>query len=194
MTRKVVANITLSLDGRTTGPAGPYDMGWIVPHSITDMARDRLAAITHATTAILGRNNYEGFGGFWPTVVGDESADMRDRQFAEWLNETEKVVFSRTLKELPWKNSRAADHEPAEMIRQLRQEEGGDIYVLASQSIIRQLLDAGEVDRLSINLAPEVVGGGARLFEDGVPASSWTLTDLATSDSGSVWLIYDRVG
>ncbi|KHL09059.1 dihydrofolate reductase [Mumia flava] len=193
MARKVVANITLSLDGRTTGPAGPYDMGWIVPHSITDMARDHLVAITDATTAVLGRSNYEGFGGFWPTVVDDESADERDRQFAEWLNKTEKVVFSHTLEELPWENSRAADREPAEMIRQLREEEGRDIYVLASQSIIRHLLDAGEVDRLSINLAPEVVGGGARLFEDGLQASSWTLTDLATSDSGSVWLIYDRV-
>lgn len=194
MSRKVVANITLSLDGRTTGPAGPYDMGWIVPHSTTDAARDQLAAITGATTAVLGRSNYEGFGGFWPTIVGDESADKRDRQFAEWLNDVEKVVFSRTLDDLPWGNSRAADHEPAEMVRRLRQEDGGDIYVLASQSIIRQLLDAGEVDRLSINLAPEVVGGGARLFEDGLPASSWSLTDLSTSESGAVWVIYDRVG
>lgn len=193
MSRKVVANITLSLDGRTTGPGGPYDMGWVVPHNITDAARDQLVAITNATTAVLGRKNYEGFGGFWPTVVGDESADKRDRQFAEWLDGVEKVVFSHTLENHPWQNSRPADREPAEMIRQLRHEDGGDIYVLASQSVIRQLLDAGEVDRLSINLSPEVVGGGERLFGDDLPASSWSLTDLATSESGAVWLIYDKV-
>ncbi|MFD1046525.1 hypothetical protein ACFQ1S_13660 [Kibdelosporangium lantanae] len=31
MERTVVANISLSLDGRTSGPAGDYDMSWIVP-------------------------------------------------------------------------------------------------------------------------------------------------------------------
>lgn len=192
MSRKVVANITLSIDGRTTGPRGPYDMGWLVPHSTTEAARDQLARITDATTVVLGRNNYQGFAGFWPEVAHDETADKRDRQFAQWLDAVEKVVFSRTLEELPWAGSRAADGEPAEVVRRLRQEEGGDIYVLASQSVIRQLLEADEVDRLSINLAPELVGGGDRLFHDGLAATSWTLTDLSTSGSGAVWLIYDR--
>jgi hypothetical protein len=32
-----------------------------------------------------------------------------------------------------------------------------------------------------------------RLFEDGIPASSWTLNDMATSESGAVWMYYDRV-
>jgi dihydrofolate reductase len=82
--------------------------------------------------------------------------------------------------------------DPATVVRDLRGQDGGDIWVLASQSVIRQLLDAGEVDRLSINLAPELVGGGDRLFGDGLPASSWSLTDLTTSDSGAIWLIYDR--
>ena len=38
-TRRVIANISLSLDGRVTGPGGEYDMGWIVPHAITNAAR-----------------------------------------------------------------------------------------------------------------------------------------------------------
>ncbi len=78
------------------------------------------------------------------------------------------------------------------MVRELRRQDGGDIYVLASQTVIRQLLDADEIDRLSINLAPELVGGGTRLFEDGLPASSWSLTEFTPSDSGAIWLIYDR--
>jgi dihydrofolate reductase len=191
-TRKVVANIVLSLDGRTTGPAGPFDMGWIVPHAITDAARDGLLRITDGTTAVLGRNNYQGFGSWWPAVAEDGSADPRDRRFAQWLDEVEKVVFSTTLTEATWRNSRIVSGDPATVVRDLRGQDGGDIWVLASQSVIRQLLDAGEVDRLSINLAPELVGGGDRLFGDGLPASSWSLTDLTTSDSGAIWLIYDR--
>jgi dihydrofolate reductase len=190
--RKVVANVSLSLDARTTGPNGPYDMGWVVPHAVTDEARDRLVRMTEATTVLLGRVNYEGFGGYWPTVARADDAEPRDRRFAQWLDAVDKVVFSSTLSELTWENARLADGSPAEVVRALRQQDGGDIYVLASQSVIRQLLEADEVDRLSINLAPELVGGGARLFTDGLPASSWSLTDLSASASGAVWLIYDR--
>ncbi|MBT2226712.1 hypothetical protein [Nonomuraea sp. NEAU-A123] len=58
---------------------------------------------------LLGRKNYEGFGGFWPSVAKDDAADPRDRSFSEWLNAVEKVVFSSTLKEAPWENSRIVD-------------------------------------------------------------------------------------
>src|SRR6266702_3777402 len=97
--RTVVGNISLSLDGRTTGPGGEYDMGWIVPHAITNGARNHLITITTpATTVLLGRKNYEGFGHYWPPVANDETADPRDRAFSKWLNSVEKIVFSSTLK------------------------------------------------------------------------------------------------
>jgi hypothetical protein len=35
----MIGNISLSLDGRVSGPGGECDMGWIVPHAITDGAR-----------------------------------------------------------------------------------------------------------------------------------------------------------
>jgi dihydrofolate reductase len=87
-TRIVVGNISLSLDGRVTGPGGEYDMGWIVPHAITDTARDHMVGVTTpATTVLLGRKNYMGFGGYWPLVADDESADPRDHVFSRWLND-----------------------------------------------------------------------------------------------------------
>ena len=96
--RTVVGNISLSLDGRTAGPGGEYDMGWVVPHALTDGARDHMVKITStATTALLGRKNYQGFASFWPAVAQDEAADPRDRAFARWLNAVDKVVFSTTL-------------------------------------------------------------------------------------------------
>ncbi|MDX2969335.1 dihydrofolate reductase family protein [Kribbella solani] len=194
MTRTVTANISLSLDGRVSGAGGEYDMSWIVPHAITEGARDHMIRVTEpATTALLGRKNYQGFGGFWPAVAGDETAAPQDRAFSRWLNATEKVVFSSTLTEAPWQNSRIADGEPADVVKQLRAQPGGDIIVLASSSVIRALLAADEVDRLSITLDPELVGGGARLFEDGLPATSWKLTASTPTESGALCLLYDRV-
>ncbi|WP_433614036.1 dihydrofolate reductase family protein [Dactylosporangium sp. CA-139114] len=194
-TRRVVANISLSLDGRINGPAGDYDMGWIVPHAMTDAAREHMIAVTgKATTALLGRKNYEGFAGFWPGVAANEDADPRDRAFSAWLNDVEKVVFSTTLPGTTpsWSGTRVVASDPAAEVRRLRAQEGSDIVILASSSIIRALLTADEVDRLSITLCPAVAGGGARLFEDGLPASGWTLADLASTDSGAVCLLYDR--
>lgn len=193
-TRTVVGNISLSLDGRVTGPGGEYDMGWIVPHAITNAARDHMINVTApATTVLLGRKNYQGFGSFWPKVADDESADPRDRAFSKWLNSVDKIVFSSTLKEATWENSRLVDADPAIIVKELQQQMGGDIIVLASGSIIKRLLRADALDRLSITLCPEVAGGGARLFEDGLPPSSWILRQSAVADSGALCLLYDRV-
>jgi len=192
--RRIVGNISLSLDGRTTGAGGDYDMGWIVPHAVTDVARDHMIRVTEpATTVLLGRKNYQGFGGFWPAVAGNAAADPRDRAFSAWLNRTEKVVFSTTLTEASWENSRIVAGDLPGEVRRLRAQDGGDIIVLASVSVIKALLAADEVDQLSITLAPELVGGGARLFEDGLPASSWRLADSTPTESGAVCLLFDRV-
>ena len=192
-TRTVVGNISLSLDGRVAGPGGDYDMGWIVPHAVTDASRSHMTRVTSpATTALLGRKNYQGFGGYWPAVADDADAHPDDRAFSRWLNDVEKVVFSTTLTEMPWHNSRLATADPAATVRELRQQEGGDIIVLASASVIRNLLAAGELDRLSITLSPEVVGGGARLWDDVDAASSWTLSDSTATESGAICLLYDR--
>lgn len=193
-TRTVIGNFSLSLDGRVAGPAGEYDMGWIVPHAITNAARDHMITVTDpATTVLLGRKNYMGFSQYWPTVANDESADPRDRAFSKWLNSVEKIVFSSTQKEANWENSRILDVDPAEVVDELRQQDGGDIIVLASGSIIKRLLEADVLDRLSITLCPEVAGGGARLFEDGLPRSSWTLRESVVTESSALCLLYDRV-
>ena len=73
-------------------------------------------------------------------------------------------MFSSTLKEVTWEHSRVVDSDPAAVVEELRHQEGGDIIVLASGSVIRSLLRADALDRLSITLCPEVAGGGARMF------------------------------
>jgi dihydrofolate reductase len=192
--RRVVGNISLSLDGRVSGRGGEYDMGWIVPHAVTNASRDHMMRVTGAaTTVLLGRKNYQGFGSYWPAVAKDDNADPRDQTFAQWLDSVEKVVFSSTLTDAAWENSRITNADPAEVVKQLRQQSGGDVIILASSSVIKALLAADELDRLSITLCPELVGGGTRLFVDGLPATSWSLSDLSTTESGAICLIYDRI-
>jgi dihydrofolate reductase len=191
--RAVVVNINLSIDGRYAGPGGPADLGWVMPYAVTDVGRDHLTRLWEsATTALLGRVNAEGFLSYWPAVIGTPGVDPRDGAFATWLVETEKVVLSRTLREAPWERTRLVDAPVADVVADLRTQEGGDILVLSSASVIRELLLADLVDRFSLMIFPEVLGGGARLLEDGLPASKWSLSRHRTGEHGVLSVSYDR--
>jgi dihydrofolate reductase len=192
--RRVVTNIALSLDGRYAKADDPVDMSWVMPYAVSDVARDHLTRIWQsATTAVLGRVNAEGFLGFWPTVIGMDGVDSRDEGFATWLVETDKVVFSSTLADPPWERTTIVDRPAADVVDDLKAAEGGDIYVVSSASVIKALLAADKVDRLAMTVFPVFLGGGPRLFDDGLPAGSWTLASQAAGEDGTLSLVYDRV-
>jgi len=192
--RRVTANINLTLDGRYNGPGGPGDLGAIVPYAVTEVARGHLSRIWQtATTALLGRLNAQGFMGFWPSVAEDENADPRDRGYAKWLVDTEKVVLSTTLTEAPWDRTRVVNAPAADVVTDLKTTGEGDILVNSSASVIKALLAANLLDRLYLMICPEIAGGGQRLFDDGLPASKWTLTHQETGELGEMAMVYDRV-
>ncbi|NNH68483.1 riboflavin biosynthesis protein RibD [Nocardia uniformis] len=191
--RKVTANISLTLDGRYNGPGGPSDLSAIVPYATTDVARDHLTRIWEsATTALLGRRNAEGFLGYWPSVAADDNADPRDRGYAKWLVDTEKVVLSTTLAEAPWERARVVNAPAADVVADLQSTGEGDILVNSSASIIKALLAADLLDRLYLMICPEIAGGGERLFDDGLPGSKWKLTYQEVGELGEMAVVYDR--
>ncbi len=192
--RRVVTNMSLSLDGRYARADDPVDMGWVIPYAVTDVARDHLTGLWEsATTALLGRVNAEGFLGFWPTVIGAEGTDPRDEGFAKWLVDTDKVVLSSTRTEAPWERTRIVDGPTTDVVADLRAADGGDILVLSSASVIKALLAADQVDRLALMVFPLFLGGGPRLFDDGLPAGKWALASQAAGEHGELALVYDRI-
>jgi len=192
--RRVTANIGLSLDGRYNGPGGAGDMGAIVRYATTGVARDHLTRIWEgATTVLLGRVNAEGFLRFWPSVAEDENADPRDRGYAKWLVDVEKVVFSTTLTEAPWERTRVVNAPVADVVAELKATGTGDILVNSSASLIKALLSADLIDRLHLMITPEIAGDAQRLFDDGLPAARWALTRQETGDLGEIVMAYDRI-
>lgn len=191
--RRVTANMNLTLDGRYNGPGGPGDLGAIIPYAATEVARGHLTRIWDgATTALLGRLNAEGFMGYWPSVAEDENADPRDRGYAKWLVDTEKVVLSTTLTEAPWERTRVVNAPTADVVNDLKATGEGDILVNSSASVIKALLSADLLDRLYLMVVPEIAGGGQRLFDDGLPATKWQLTFQETGELGEMAMVYDR--
>jgi dihydrofolate reductase len=191
--RRVRANLSLTLDGRYHGPGGAMDLAAIVPYAVTDVGRDHLTRVHDgATTALLSRGNAEGFLGWWTPIASDDSADPRDRGYAQWLVDVEKVVLSSTRTELPHDRTRVVDAPAADVVAELASSGSGDILVNTAPSILKPLLAADLVDRLYLMVCPEIVGGGDRLFDDGLPASRWTLSSLERGDLGELAMVYDR--
>lgn len=191
--RQVVFNMTMTLDGRITGPGGDDDMEWVIPHVLEDVVRDQLdQAIGTATTALMGSTNSEGYAIVWPPVAQDDDADPRDRAFARWLNSTEKVVLT-SSGTTAWPDARVLAGDTVAIVRELQQEPGQDILVLNSVSVMNDLLQADLIDRLDLVVVPEILGGGRILFEHPLPASHWSLETLQLGESGVIAVRYLRL-
>jgi dihydrofolate reductase len=121
-----------------------------------------ITVTTPATTVLLGRKNYEGFAYYWPSVANDETADPRDRAFSKWLNSVEKIVFSSTLKVPTWENSHIVNADPATVIKDLRQHQGGDIIVLASGSTAAATFISSPVSRSTYTPSGRIFASASR--------------------------------
>jgi dihydrofolate reductase len=188
--RKVLAWITLSMDGFAAGPGG--DMSWLAEHVSHDLVMAYDEGIWRgASTAVMGRTNYEGFFGYWPPVAKDPTSSPRDRDLAIWLDTVEKVVFSRTMQRAEWQNTRVSSDLEGE-IRALKKAPGRDILVLNSASIIHALMNSELLDEFQMIVLPVVLGGGLRFFPEGLTPSKWQLASTATFPTGAVVLRYRR--
>ena len=138
--RRIVYSVAMSLDGYIAGPNGEYD--WIV----MDPEIDFQAIFRQFDTLLMGRRTYEvtqgqGGTGGWPGM--------------------KVVVFSRTM--------RPADHPKVTIVapesqdwvlRELRDQPGKDIWLFGGGALFRSLLDAGQVDAVSVAVVPHLLGGG----------------------------------
>jgi dihydrofolate reductase len=168
---KVFAAITTSVDGYVAGPDDRPGQG-------LGQGAERL--------------HYWVFGGPW--TYDQESYGEPSGEDAAWLNEAMSrmgaVVGGRATYDAadawggknPWNVpffivTHRPEDEPdgagftfvagvEEAVARAREAAGdGDVHVMGGADVIRQALDAGLVDELTIVVAPFVLGGGKRLFE-----------------------------
>ena len=97
-----------------------------------------------------------------------------------------KLVFSRTLKEATWKNSRIVPALDARELEALKRQPGKDMLLLGSGSIASQLTQHGLIDEYLLSIHPIVLGHGHRLFDDGFPPAAFDLTRTATTATGVI--------
>jgi dihydrofolate reductase len=183
--RDVVVSNYVTLDGVFEEPA------WSAPYWSDEaqlFARDQLWT---SDALLLGRRTYEGFAQHWPT---DEWIE-REGEFAERMNSYPKYVASTSLEEpLEWNNSHLLGDDVAGEVRKLKEEDGKNLLIYGSRTLVRALIDEGLVDRFLIWVHPLILGGGERLFPDGVTRTELELVDATTLENGIVVLDLRRAG
>src|ERR1700685_76294 len=92
--RRIIVSNVMSLDGFFERPNKRLD--WVITdNEFFDYAKGLLRSVD---TLLFGKTTYQHMAAHWPTAPSDEIADQ--------MNNLPKVVFSTTLKNVAWQNSR----------------------------------------------------------------------------------------
>lgn len=165
--------IACSLDGHVADAAGGVE--WLAPFRKVDPGYG--AFIDHVGTVVMGRGTYDlipSLGTGWPYagkrgfVVTSRRGDPVQRGVRFWREGV------------------------PELIERLRDIDDGDAWVVGGAGLLAAFAEEGALDRLSLLIAPVLLGEGARLFPERTgPPRGLVLRGAASLAMGVVRLDYE---
>jgi dihydrofolate reductase len=186
--RRIVVTEFITLDGVIEDPGGAEGFrhgGWSFTFNDPDGMKYKLDETMEHEAMLLGRVTYEGFAHAWPGRTDDVG-------FADKMNSMPKYVVSKTLTQADWNNSTILSGDLAAEVTALKEQDGGDILIAGSASLVRGLTDLGLVDEYRLMMFPIVLGEGKRLFEGINDAARLNLVDVKPLETGTLILTYHR--
>ena len=178
-TRTLAATLFMSLDGVVESPEK-----WSFPFWSDETQKFKLDELRTTDALLLGRVTYEGFAAAWPSRKDPDG-------FADRFNSMPKFVASKTLMKLDWNNSHLIRGDLATEVSKLKQQEGQDIVIHGSPTLVRSLLPHDLIDEYRLLVYPLVLGRGKRLFDDASQAKL-KLAESEAFSKGVVKLVYRR--
>jgi dihydrofolate reductase len=192
--RKVILFMHYSLDGAVGRPNEPR-MPWITPDTDLEMGRHLIPDLLKTVdTMLLGRELFQGFEQAWPAMVKAPGMPKEMVEMGQWIEDSPKHVFSKTLTKAGWKNAHVhrvtTDQDIAKKVNVLKQEEGGDMVVFGGARFAQTLTRLGLVDEYRLKLEPVVLGPDAYHLFDGTRDARLHLTHQKAFKSGVQGLYY----
>jgi dihydrofolate reductase len=185
--RKVILSNEVTLDGFFAGPNGELD--WqIVDEESHQYAIDLLS---HVDALLFGRVTYQLMADYWPAAATNPSTSKSDLEIADKMNNLPKIVFSKTLQQVEWNNSRLVKDNIAQEISKMKQQSGKDMVIFGSGSIVPTFMQYGLIDEYRIIVNPVVLGNGKPLFKGVNDKHNLKLLKTRLFDSGIVILFYE---
>ena len=174
-----------TLDGVAQAPGGPDEDsdggfgfgGWQAP-LIDEVVGEQIdAGMAGMDALLLGRRTYDIFAGYWPQAGGD---------IARLFNRLPKYVASRQALSLEWAGSTLLGPDVPAAVRELR-ERHENIHVIGSLDFVQTLFAERLFDRLTLWVYPILLGGGKKVFADGVvPTNLRLIEPVVASPKGAV--------
>ncbi len=180
----------VSLDGYIGKLNG--DMDWV---TMNDDAMGKFLIgdlLSTVDTMLLGRGLYEGFHHSWPSMARHPSTPKDLEEFAHWIENTPKFVFSKKLRQVDWKNSILIKKDIAAEVVKLKQAPGGDMVLFGGAGIVATFTELGLIDEYRLKLEPVVLGCGKPLFKGIKNALALKLTKAKIFDSGVMGVYYQK--
>jgi dihydrofolate reductase len=146
-----------------------------------------LKLFTSFDTIVLGQVTYEMFAAYLPK---SNPSDPNPKVLVDFMNNSRKVVFSKSLKKAEWNNSVVMKDIMPKEIEKLKQGAGKDIVIFGSGSIVSQLTKLGLIDEYQFLINPVFLGDGKTLFKSEEAKSKLKLSDTKIFDKGNIMLHY----
>jgi dihydrofolate reductase len=182
--RKIVVSTWLTIDGI-------YDADtmqeWFAPFNSVAKKEYIRESIVNADALLVGRTTYEMLSAYWPHEMNDENGP------AGKLNSMEKFVISSKLENADWNNSTIIKKDIVEEVRRLKQQEGNEIQIPGSASLVQSLMKENLIDEFRFLVHPVIMGSGKRFFMEGMKTSGMKLVKMQAIDKGVVLLCYQSV-
>jgi dihydrofolate reductase len=196
--RRIVVFDRVSADGYFTAPDG--NLNWVVPEE--DLDKEATSNMDAQGTLMFGRRTYEMFAGFWPHQLdnraGAQDPHMPGRRppemhaMAVFINNAIKIVFSRSLKDVKWKNTRLINKFDRREVEGIKKEPGADILIFGSGSIVSLLAQNDLIDEYQFIVGPVLIGDGRTLISGMSKTIGLKLAEAKPYKSGNVKLRYTR--
>jgi dihydrofolate reductase len=149
MGSSLTVDLFLSVDGWAGSEGLPGYFGYL-GSELGQWITSELAA---PQILVMGRRTYE--------LLADLPDEARDESW-ERMSQLDKVVFSKTLQEAEWPNTRICHADLVEEIQRMKVDSNVPLRTMGSLSLVRQLTGAGLVDRLRLMTFPLIAGGSGR--------------------------------
>ncbi len=178
--RKLIAAINMTLDGFCDHTAVIAD---------EELHQHYNELLRNADTILFGRITYQLMESSWPAVVKNPTGNKPFDEFAVLIDNISKIVFSRTLKNVDWKNTTLKKEVIKEEVLELKQQAGKNVLV-GSPSLIVTFTQLGVIDEYQLCVHPIVIGSGLPLFKNIKDRVDLELLKTKTFGCGAVTLYY----